>query len=234
MPAKFGLRQFDSLANLPSLPARNPTGRDQDLDPPGLGNPPSQSPGLCAVPTQWGDLALPQLRGPGGALVRGGAGAWGGHHERTPHWWWDEYAVGPRLPASGGDTAGSAGGRRGAHGGAAGGGRGGGAEGEAPHGLRDGAFIGAQASGSGALGGPGRGWARVPRRKNGSCPPVRGPGGRHVLYIHCPGRRQMHKWCSSSRRRRGRRRGHRGARTLPPWWWWGRPLAQWCGAKWRA
>ena len=52
--------------------------------------------------------------------------------------------------------------------------------------------------------------AKVPRKKNGSRPPVRMPGGRHVLRS-CRPPRWMWRWCGSSKGRRGSRAGMEGA-----------------------
>ena len=59
------------MANLPSLPARNPTGRSQDLDSPGLGGPPPQCPRVQAMHKGRGNLTMPQLQGPGGHWCMG-------------------------------------------------------------------------------------------------------------------------------------------------------------------
>ena len=66
------------------LPARTPTGGGGDLDPPGLGHPPAQCPLLLAMYIRHRRVALRKLRGPRGALVRGGTGARDVHPERTP------------------------------------------------------------------------------------------------------------------------------------------------------
>ena len=78
-----------------------------------------------------GGVALPQLGGPAGALVRGGAGAPDVHPECTSCQLRDECGVGPGSLMHAEGAAGSDGGGRVAHGGAAaGGGQGGAGAGE--------------------------------------------------------------------------------------------------------
>ena len=76
--------EFCSIANHPSLPARNLTEGCQDLNVSGLGGPLPQCPSLQAVPEWQGNLDVPQLWWWVGALVCGGASARGLHNKCAP------------------------------------------------------------------------------------------------------------------------------------------------------
>ena len=65
-------------------------------------------------------VALHKLRGPGGALVQGGPGAWDVRPEQTPRQLGGALAIWQGLPAGAAEDAGPGGGRRAAHGGRAG------------------------------------------------------------------------------------------------------------------